>query len=72
MQIDKQAHFWAGAAIASTAVAYNIAPLEAFLGAVLIALFKEFWDALGYGTPDKWDFVATVLGATVVLPLEII
>lgn len=72
MQIDKQAHFWAGAAIASTAVAYSIAPFEAFLGAVLIALFKEMWDALGYGTPDKWDFVATVLGATVVLPLEIL
>jgi hypothetical protein len=69
MQIDKQAHFWAGAAIASTAVAYGISPVVAFLVSSFIAGAKEVYDSFGYGTRDKWDFVITVVGASTVIPL---
>lgn len=38
----------------------------------LIAVFavgtgKEIWDAMGYGTPDIWDAIATYLGALILL-----
>jgi hypothetical protein len=70
--LDKQAHFWAGAAISGLMVAYGIFPVVAFLVSSFVAGAKEVYDSLGYGTPDKWDFVVTVLGASTVLPLLIL
>ena len=67
--LDKQAHFWAGMAIAATVTLYTGIPLLGFIVGVVAAALKEIFDSLGYGTPDKWDFVVTVLGAMVVLPL---
>lgn len=70
--LDKQAHFWAGMAISAGFVAYGASPLVAFVVATMVAAGKELWDKMGHGTPDKWDFVVTVIGAAVVLPLEFI
>ena len=69
--LDKQAHFWAGMAIACFCVAYSTAPWAAFVFTVLVAAGKEVWDKVsGTGTMDFWDFVATTVGAAAVLPLE--
>jgi hypothetical protein len=72
LKIDKQAHLLAGAAIAGLLVSYGTSPVVAFLVASAVALAKEVYDSFGYGTPDKWDFVVTVLGAATVLPLLIL
>jgi hypothetical protein len=73
LALDKQAHLWAGAAIASTFVAYAAAPWAAFVATVIIGAGKEVWDKVsGTGTLDVWDFVATSIGAAVVLPLEFV
>ena len=69
MQIDKKAHFLAGAAIAGLCTAYGLPAAYSFLVASLIGAIKEGVDMLGYGTPDKWDFLVTVLGGATVLPL---
>jgi len=65
--IDKQAHFLAGAAIASTATLYSN-PLVGICLCILAAVGKELYDATGRGTPDVWDAVVTILGGAVVLP----
>ena len=67
--LDKQAHFWAGMAIAAACVAYGLLPLYAFAIGVAAGAAKEIIDHFGFGQADKWDFVATALGACVVLPL---
>jgi hypothetical protein len=72
LKIDKQAHLLAGAAISGLMVAYGISPVVAFLVSSFVAGAKEVYDSLGYGTPDRWDFVVTVLGASTVLPLLIL
>ncbi len=72
MQIDKQAHFFAGAAIAGLLTAYGVAPVTAMLIACGIGFAKELYDSFGYGTPDKWDYVVTMLGAATVLPIMVI
>jgi hypothetical protein len=72
MQIDKKAHILAGAAIAGTLAAYGVPTWCAFWSAVTIGALKEVWDAMGRGTPDRWDFIATALGATVILPMEML
>lgn len=69
--IDKKAHFLAGAAISGVLSAYGIDPLVAFGVASICAGGKEFVDRLGYGTPDLYDFLVTVAGGAVVLPLAI-
>lgn len=71
--LDKQAHFWAGAAIAAAFAAYGLAPWLAFVIAAVIGALKEVWDKVsGTGTMDKLDFMVTALGAAVILPLEVI
>jgi hypothetical protein len=65
--LDKQAHFFAGAAIAATIALYLSPPLGLAAG-ILAGLAKELYDRAGYGTPDFKDFLATALGATVALP----
>ena len=67
--IDKQAHFFAGAAIASTITLYGDNAAWGLGACVVAAIGKELYDASGRGTPDVWDFVATALGGAVVLPL---
>ena len=67
LPIDKQAHFLAGAAIASTVSLYGY-PFVGLLLCVVAAVGKELYDATGRGTPDVWDAVVTILGGTVVLP----
>ena len=67
MTLDKQAHIWAGAAIAAS-VALYLDPVSGLFAGIGAGLAKEAVDRMGYGTPDKWDFLATVLGACVVLP----
>ena len=69
IQIDKQAHFFAGAAIASTITLYCGNAVWGLGACVVAAIGKELYDATGRGTPDVWDAVATVLGGAVVLPL---
>lgn len=68
VSLDKQAHFFAGAAIASV-IALYVGPLSGLLAGVVAGALKELRDRVGRGTPDIWDFVATALGACVVIPL---
>lgn len=68
MTPDKQAHFFAGAAIAAI-IALYLDPTLGFAAGILAGLTKELLDRMGYGTPDFKDFIATALGACVVLPL---
>ena len=67
MDPDKQAHIFAGAAIAS-AVALYTTPLYGLAAGVIAGAAKEIYDRTGRGTSDFKDFLATALGATVVLP----
>jgi hypothetical protein len=68
LPLDKQAHFWSGAAIAASVTLYTGMPWLAVLLCVLAAAGKELRDSMGYGTPDIWDFVATVCGCAVIIP----
>ena len=68
MSIDKQLHFLAGAAIAASVTLYST-HLWGLLACLAGALAKEAYDATGRGTVDVWDFLATVLGGGVLLPL---
>lgn len=69
--LDKQAHFWAGAAIASTVTLYST-PLTGLGVAAIAALGKELFDLSGRGTPDIKDFLCTVAGAIVpLLPMAL-
>lgn len=67
MTLDKQTHLLAGAAIAASVALYT-APLYGLVAGVLAGVAKELYDLTGRGTPDFKDFIATALGATVVLP----
>lgn len=68
MTPDKQAHVFAGAAIAAT-IALYLNPVLGLAAGILAGLAKELLDRMGYGTPDVKDFIATALGACVVVPL---
>lgn len=67
MTLDKKAHFFAGAAIAAS-VALYLDPLAGLAAGIIAGALKEVRDRAGFGTPDFKDFLATALGATVVLP----
>lgn len=69
MPIDKQAHFWAGAAIAAIVALYSGLPMLGLAAAVVGDALKELRDRAGHGTPDIRDFLATAAGACAVLPL---
>lgn len=66
--LDKQAHLWWGAAMASTLTVYGVWPLYAFLAAVAIGAAKEVIDPYVGGHRDLWDAAITGIGAAVVLP----
>ena len=70
LPLDKQAHFWAGAAIAASVTLYTN-PFIGLLACIAAGVGKELRDATGRGTPDVWDAVATVAGSVVILPLLI-
>ena len=48
--VDKQAHFYSGAA-PCFAVGILAAPFYGFLAAVAAGVAKEVWDKAGHGTP---------------------
>ena len=59
--LDKQSHLLAGTTIAFTVALFL--GWEFGLGAAVVAgAGKEIVDRMGFGTPDKWDFLATALG----------
>ena len=64
LQLDKAHHFLAGYAIAMTFIPFGDG--WAIFACVSIALAKELvWDwLLKRGTPELWDFTATVCGGT--------
>lgn len=68
LSIDKQGHFWSGAAIAASVTLYTGLPWLGVFLCVFAGLLKEIYDSLGYGTPDRWDFVATATGSIVLIP----
>ena len=69
--IDTQSHFYAGLAIC-LAVSLFVSPVIGLAVALLAGAIKEGIDALGFGTPDKWDFVATAIGGLVGFALLLI
>jgi hypothetical protein len=70
MPIDKLLHLLAGAAIAATVALYT-GPLYGLAAGIAAGIAKELYDRAGYGTPDFKDFIATALGAAVVVPSAI-
>ncbi len=71
MPIDKIAHFLGGfclcvttAVLVALSVQYWTAVLIGFAVSVAVGRLKEWRDGhIGKGTPDKWDFWATVAGS---------
>lgn len=69
MEPDKIQHLAAGAAIAGAAKGLGASDLQALTLSALSGVAKEALDATGYGTPDPWDAVATLLGGLLILAL---
>jgi uncharacterized membrane protein YeaQ/YmgE (transglycosylase-associated protein family) len=63
---DKILHFMAGAFISVVVGYLTRMPILGFLMACVIGLVKEFWD-IEHGTAEFLDFVATALGAFLVM-----
>ena len=63
---DKILHFIAGAFISVVVGYLTRMPILGFLVACVIGLIKEFWD-IEHGTAEFLDFIATALGAFLVL-----
>jgi len=63
---DKILHFMAGAFISVVVGYLTRMPTLGFLVACAIGLAKEFWD-IEHGTAELLDFIATALGAFLVL-----
>ena len=63
---DKILHFMAGAFIKVVVGYLTRMPILGFLVACVIGLIKEFWD-IEHGTAEFLDFVATALGAFLVM-----
>ena len=59
--IDKQAHFFSGMAIAFI-IGLLTDPLWGFLAAMGAGIAKEAWDMSERGTPDALDMMATIMG----------
>jgi len=60
--LDKQAHFWSGLALMLSASLFFGWGIGLCI-TVVAGLAKEWFDSLGYGTPDVWDIVATLSGS---------
>ena len=61
VSLDKQAHFYAGLSIC-LAVSLFSGSITGLVVSVCAGLAKEAYDSLGFGTVDKWDAVATIVG----------
>ena len=59
--IDKQAHFFSGAALCFT-LSLFIPVVYSIVIVVVAGAAKEIWDSTGRGTVDFWDGVATGFG----------
>jgi len=62
--LDKQAHAWSGLAIMLSGSLFFGWGIGLCI-AVVACFAKEWFDSLGYGTPDIWDIVATLTGSLV-------
>ncbi len=65
LKSDKLLHLLAGFFVA--ALVYPLSIIAVIPAVVVVAGLKELRDALGHGTPDVWDFVATVAGGLALL-----
>jgi hypothetical protein len=70
--LDKQAHFWAGAAIAASVTLYVGNPIYGMMAGVFAGLAKELRDLSGHGTPDYKDFLATAAGAIIAVTPKLV
>lgn len=74
--IDKLLHFLVGWLIVSSCIillgSTTSIMVTGFILCAIAALGKEIWDSYGHGTPDKMDFVVTVLGGTMVILLNVV
>ena len=61
IDLDKQAHFWAGLAIMLGVSLFGGWALG-LAAAVVAGIGKEIYDMTGRGTPDYMDAIATGLG----------
>lgn len=59
--VDKQSHFFSGAML-GFAVALFLGYGWGLIVVIVAGTVKEFLDSLGFGTPDVYDFVATLSG----------
>ena len=64
---DKLIHFLGGGCIASVALGLSGSMVVAVAVTVAIGVAKEAWDAMGNGTPEIWDAVATAAGSLILL-----
>jgi hypothetical protein len=64
---DKFGHAAAGAVIACLACLLTRSTSFAALAVLMAAVGKEAWDAMGHGTPDPWDVLATMAGGAPVI-----
>lgn len=62
IQIDKCAHLLGGYAVVMT-LALVSTPLTGLALSSCLWGFKELVDAMGYGTPDLYDFIASAVWA---------
>ena len=60
-QTDKQLHFLGGVVL-TLSVSLFFGSITGLVVATMAGLVKEAYDSLGFGTPDKWDAIATIAG----------
>jgi len=60
-QTDKQLHFLGGVVL-TLSVSLFFGGITGLIVAVMAGLLKEAYDSLGFGTPDRWDAIATIAG----------
>jgi hypothetical protein len=66
---DKKLHFMAGILTVVIAFLLGVPIFATVLILCGVAVGKEVVDYLGYGTPDIWDAIFTILGGVAILVL---
>lgn len=66
---DKQLHILAGFVIAMVTQGLTESLWVAFLASAVVGAAKEAYDALGHGTVEFWDFLATAAGGLLFVAL---
>jgi hypothetical protein len=69
-QSDKRKHLFAGFAISFIIGVFS--PWRGVIAAILVGAAKEWWDSKGNGTPELLDFLCTVAGAILALPVSLL